>query len=83
MTARMPSGDLARCVTHEADESWPSIIEIVAYWGKNGRKGKRRAIEISADQFFGLGGYGAPMTGEQIIYQIDRVLLQSKFGTRK
>jgi hypothetical protein len=66
-------GDLARCVTYEADDSWPTMIEIVAYFGKEGRKGKRRSVEISADQFFGRAGFGAPMTGEQIINMVERL----------
>lgn len=66
-------GDLAKAKTHESDESWPSLIEIVAYFGKDGRKGKRRSIEISADRFFGRKGYGAPMSGDQVIGIIDQL----------
>lgn len=66
------SGDLARCKTEEADDTWPTMIEIVAYWGE-GRRGKRRSVEIPADQFFGRGGYGAPMTGDQIVGMIDKL----------
>jgi hypothetical protein len=75
MTARIPSGDLVRCVTHEPNESWPTMIEIVAYWGE-GHKGKRRSVEIPADQFFGRGGFGAPMSGEQLIGMVNRLRLQ-------
>lgn len=49
------------------------MIEIVAYFGKEGRKGKRRSIMISADEFFGRHGYGAPLTGDQIIRKIDQL----------
>ena len=77
MTINLPtaglSGDLARCVVDEPDSSWPTLIEIVAYFGPNGRKGKRRSIEIPADQFFGRGGYGAPISGEQIISMVERL----------
>ncbi len=69
---QQPGGDLARCVTSEPDDSWPTMLEIVAYWGE-GRKGKRRSIKVSADQFFGRGGYGAPITGEQLINMIERL----------
>lgn len=69
----MPLGDLARCVTHEADDSWPTMIEVVAYFGKEGRKGKRKSIEISADKFFGRGGYGAPMSGDELIVKINQL----------
>lgn len=64
-------GDLARCTTHEADDSWPTMIEIVAYFGE-GRK-KRRSIEIPADEFFGRNGYGAPMGADQLFAMIDKL----------
>lgn len=72
MPVSIPSGDLARAKTHEADESWPTMIEIVAYFGE-GRKGKSKRLEIPADQFFGRGGFGAPMTGDQLIAMIERL----------
>lgn len=71
-------GDLAKAVVHDPDEDWPTIIEIVAYFSKDGsRRGKRFAIEIDADQFFGRHGHGAPMSGEQIIAMVDRLRKQS------
>lgn len=67
-------GDLARCVTTEANDDWPSLLEIVAYFSNDGsRKGKRRSVTISADQFFGRNGHGAPMTAEQLFQIIDRL----------
>lgn len=65
-------GDLAKVKTIESNEDWPSLIEIVAYWG-NGRKGKRRSVEISADQFFGRARYGAPISGDQLIRMIEQL----------
>jgi hypothetical protein len=62
------SGDLARVKSIEADETWPTHIEITAIWSKDGsRKGRRRSTEIDADQFFGRGRYGAPMSGDQLV----------------
>lgn len=49
------------------------MIEIVAYFGKEGRKGKRRSITILADEFFGRGRYGAPLGGDQLIRRIDQL----------
>lgn len=66
-------GDLARVKSKEADDTYPSIIEIVAYWGDKGRKGKRKSITIPADQFFGRRGYGAPVSGDQLINMIERL----------
>ncbi len=68
------AGDLARVKTVEADESWPSLIEIVAYWGPpEAPRRKHRRIEIPADQFFGSGAFGAPMSGEQLIGMVNRL----------
>lgn|SRR5215472_8191280 len=70
-------GDLARVISHEPDQGWPSIIEIVAYWTKGeGRRGRRRSVMIEADQFFGRGRYGAPMSGDQLLAVIDRLRQQ-------
>jgi len=71
-----PEGKLARTINREANDEWPALIEIVAYFGPEGRRGKRRSIEISADQFFGRKGYGAPMSGDQVIGMIDRLRTQ-------
>lgn len=74
---QQPQGDLARAVSHDPDETWPSVIEVVAYWSKDGsRKGRRRSIEIDAAQFFGRSGYGAPMSGETLIGMVDRLRRQ-------
>ena len=70
-TLQTPSGDLARAKSHDPNDDWPTMIEVVAYWGE-GRK-KRRSIEIPADQFFGRGQFGAPMSGEQLIGMVDRL----------
>jgi len=67
----IPQSDLSRSITHEADDTWPTMIEIVAYWGE-GRK-KRKSVEIPADEFFGRGSYGAPLSGAQLIAMVDRL----------
>jgi hypothetical protein len=73
MSSSKAQGDLAKTVTHESDESWPTLIEVVAYFGKEGRKGKRRSIEITGDEFFGRNGHGAPITGEGLIARVERL----------
>ena len=67
-------GELARAgvVSHDPDETWPTKIVIMAVWGE-GRKAKRRSLEVDADQFFGHGRFGAPMAGQQVIGMIDRL----------
>ena len=67
-----PSGDLSRCITHEANDDWPVSLEIVAYWRAD-RRGKRRSIVISADEFFGRNGHGAPMSGEALVNKVNQL----------
>jgi hypothetical protein len=64
---------LATAKCHESNDDWPTLIEIVAYFGPEGRKGKRRSIEIGADEFFGRGIYGAPMSGSRLITMIEQL----------
>lgn len=78
MTLRLPEGDLARAPVNDPEDSWPTLIEIVAYFGKEGRKGKRKSIEIPADQFFGRGKYGAPISGDQLVGMIHRLRRQRR-----
>lgn len=59
------SGELTRAVNHEANDDWPTSVEIVAYFGPN--RTKRRSVIISADEFFGRGRFGAPLSGDQLI----------------
>lgn len=73
-TGNLPQGDLARVVTHEMPDDWPTSIEIVAYFGENKRK--RKAITISADEFFGRRGHNAPMTGDQLVMMINKLRRQ-------
>ena len=67
------AGDLAKTLSHDPSEEWPDKIEIVAYWARNGGRGRRRKIQINADQFFGRGQFGAPMSGEQLIGIIEQL----------
>lgn len=69
--SNLPSGDLARVINHEANDEWPTMIEIVAYFGEGRTKAKR--VTISSDQFFGRGGYNAPITGDQLLLIMNRL----------
>jgi hypothetical protein len=72
------AGDLTRVKSHEPSEEWPTLIEIACFWGpkEQPRRGRRRSIEIDADQFFGHGRFGAPMSGEQLIGMVERLRKQ-------
>ena len=71
------AGDLTRVKSHDPNEEWPDCIEIVCYWDTAKKaKGRRRSLEIEADQFFGRGRYGAPMSGEQLIGMVERLRKQ-------
>ena len=77
MSVPQNQGDLSRTQSQESDQSWPTMIEVVAYWSKSGnRKGRRRSIEIPADQFFGHGKFGAPLSGDALIAMVQRLRLQ-------
>lgn len=75
MTVYIPEGELARATCHEPSSEWPTMIEVVAYWGTQDqpRKGPRRSILIPADEFFGRGSYGAPITGDRMVGMIDQL----------
>ena len=75
MAVDVPTGDLARVVTHEANSEWPFLLEIVAYYGDS-RKGKRKSITISRDEFFGKNGHGAPMTADALWAMINKLRRQ-------
>jgi hypothetical protein len=71
------AGDLNRLISHDPSEEWPASIEIVCYWNTPKKpKGRRRSIELDADQFFGRGRFGAPMSGEQLIGMVERLRKQ-------
>jgi hypothetical protein len=76
MPAHIPQGDLSRAKTHEPEDEYPTMIEIVAWWGHGGRKGKRRSLEVPADQFFGRGAFGAPLSGDQLVGMINQLRKQ-------
>ena len=53
---------------HEPDQVYPERIEVRMVWSK----GKSTVIEIGADEFFGRGIYGAPLSGDGPIEKIEQ-----------
>jgi hypothetical protein len=72
MPIEIPAGDLANATTHEPDLSFPSEIQLRLVWKKDGRAFVR-TMRITADEFFGRGGIGAPISGDAIVQHIERM----------
>ena len=68
-----PVSDLARSTQHEADHSWPHEVKVSIHWCDPSGKVSIRSESISADRFFGTGGYGAPLQGAELIGIIERM----------
>lgn len=71
-TVKMPASQLSRAITHEREQIWPDRMAITATW-REGDVTVTKAVEITADQFFGNGVHGAPITGEWLAGAIDRL----------
>lgn len=69
----IPPPDLDRATSHDPDQDWPAEVKISVKWpGPNGGM-MVRSETIGADQFFGRGAHGAPMSGEYVIGLIERM----------
>jgi hypothetical protein len=68
-----PVSDLARSHQHEQDRAWPESIKLQIKWIDRAGRPIVRSHEIHADEFFGTGHFGAPLSGDQIISYIERM----------
>ncbi len=68
-----PVSDLARSKQMDADHSWPHKVEVSIHWCDPSGKITVRSEDISADRFFGTGGYGAPIMGAELVGIIERL----------
>lgn len=73
MAMDFPVSDLSRAISHEPDDKWPASVELRVSWKTKGGKFVSRTINISGDEFFGLNGRGAPLTGDSLINAIERM----------
>jgi hypothetical protein len=64
------TSDTARAIQHDPDQSYPQTVVIRLTWVVNGHI-RIRTKEINADEFFGLGSYGAPIEGAALIGAIE------------
>jgi hypothetical protein len=67
-----PTSDTARGIHHEPDRRYPRSVKIQLFWEIDGHTRIRTEI-ISADRFFGLGQYGAPIDGQALIGTIENM----------
>lgn len=67
-----PVSDSVRAINHERDQTWPSTVSIELRWQIDGATFVRSAV-ITADQFFGLGSFGAPLPGDAVIGMIENM----------
>lgn len=63
---------LQRAKQHEPDQGFPHCVELRLVWRVNGHE-RVRVQPIGADQFFGNGGHGAPMSGDVLIKYIENM----------
>lgn len=70
MAISAPVSDTDRAIQHDPDHSWPSSLGIHARWPN----GMVSYIPISAEQFFGLGQFGAPLSGDAMIGMVNNMI---------
>lgn len=73
MPIESPISDTTRTRNHEADRTWPESVKIAVHWKNEAGRLFIKTEMISAAQFFGMGNYGAPLSGEAIIQMIERM----------
>ena len=69
----VPKSDLSRAPSSEPDMAYPDFVEVRLVWGK-----KARSWQISSDEFFGRGSFGAPLPAEAIVQHINRLRRMGK-----
>jgi hypothetical protein len=73
MAIQNPISDLARSKQHEPDRIWPHEVKIAVHWQDDKGRITVRSEVISANQFFGEGSFGAPLSGDHVISMIERM----------
>jgi hypothetical protein len=68
----LPVSDTERAIHHEPNRRYPRWVKIQLHWEVDGHTRVRTEL-ISADQFFGLGNYGAPIDGGALIGRIENM----------
>lgn len=68
-----PKSDTERASHLEPDQTWPHEVRIALVWKSPTGVLVERSFEITADQFFGHGAFGAPLPPDFIGLQIERM----------
>lgn len=76
MAVERPQSDLERATSREPDQRYPDSVMLSVVWQDATGARYTRRIDIPADQFFGTGAFGAPITGDWVISAIERMRRQ-------
>src|SRR5574343_1154749 len=71
----MTASDTSRAIQHDPDRRWPDRVRIELVWYIDGAA-HVQAMAITAEEFFGLNGVGAPMEGSALIGRIENLRRQ-------
>ncbi len=73
---QVPDDQLTRTTVHERERDWPDEMRVVAQWTLPNGKRKSNHFIITRDEYFGLGGHGAPLNGDRLIQKIETLRRQ-------
>lgn len=73
MAIDAPISDTSRAIMHDKSLEWPDSVKLQMIWKDTDGRAAVRTEIISADEFFGLGQFGAPMDGARLISMIERL----------
>lgn len=68
----MTISDTDRAIQHNPNQTWPTRVMIRVEWVVEGQM-YFVDMPISGEEFFGLGGHGAPIDGSALIGRIEQV----------
>jgi hypothetical protein len=68
----IPDSDLYRTKTHEPNTDFPEVVELRLVWNIAGKR-RIRVMKITADEFFGHGSCGAPISPDSLVHHIERM----------
>ena len=73
MADDLTQSDTARTPSIEPDQTWPETVELRLHWRLESGRLMTTSHTITANEFFGRGTIGAPMDGNAMIGQLERL----------